>query len=195
MVGYLGSGPGRCLDLGCGTGLAVPLLAAAGWSVVGVDASADQLAAARQRVATLAELHQADAHALPFENESFQGAVSILTHTDFDDATAVFREVARVLAPGGVFVYGGVHPVFGSPLARPLDDGTTLFEPGYRESGWQTVSGDPDKPGIRSRVGINHTTLAGLFTSVLEAGFTLTAIEEPGERDPPLFLVLRLEKR
>ena len=195
MVRHLGPGPGRCLDLGCGTGLAVPLLSDAGWSVVGVDASADQLAVARERVATLAELHQADAHALPFENDSFQAAVLILTHTDFDDPTAVFREVARVLVPGAVFVYGGVHPVFGSPLARPLDDGATLFEPGYRQTGWQTVSRDPHNPGIRARVGINHATLAGLFTSLFDAGFTLTAIEEPGERDPPLFLVLRLELR
>ena len=43
-VRLLGSGPGRCLDLGCGTGRAIPALVSAGWSVVGTDVSADQLA-------------------------------------------------------------------------------------------------------------------------------------------------------
>jgi ubiquinone/menaquinone biosynthesis C-methylase UbiE len=46
-VELLGTGPGWCLDLGCGTGRAIPALARAGWSVVGTDVSSDQLEAAR----------------------------------------------------------------------------------------------------------------------------------------------------
>lgn len=194
VVALLGSGPGRCLDLGCGTGLALALLAGAGWSVTGVDASERQLAAARRR-AQDAELLQADAHALPFPDGSFDAVVSILTHTDFDDAAAALGEAARVLARGGVFVYAGVHPCFGSPFAQPLEDGTTLLHPGYRRAGWETVSRDPDNAGIRSRVGVNHIPLAHLVAGVLDAGLTLTTFEEPGERDPPLFLALRAEKR
>jgi len=38
-----GPGSGWCLDVGCGTGVHLAALAEAGWSVVGVDASADQL--------------------------------------------------------------------------------------------------------------------------------------------------------
>jgi SAM-dependent methyltransferase len=169
-------------------------LAEAGWEVTGVDASSEQLALARTR-APQVEVLQADAHALPFADGSFQAVVSILTHTDFDDASAVFCEVVRVLEPGGVFVYAGVHPCFGSPFAQPLEDGTTLLHPGYRRVGWETVSRDPDNPGIRSRVGVNHIPLARLLSAVLDAGLTLTTFEEPGERDPPLFLALRAEKR
>ena len=40
---YLGRGPGRCLDLGCGTGVAIPTLARLGWTVVGVDVSEKML--------------------------------------------------------------------------------------------------------------------------------------------------------
>ena len=193
-IALLGSGPGRCLDLGCGTGLALAFLADAGWTVTGVDASAEQLALARGRAPGV-ELLRADAHALPFADKSFDSVISILTHTDFDDAAAAFREAARVLARGGTFVYAGVHPCFGSPFAQPLDDGTTLLHPGYRRVGWETVSRDPHNPGIRSRVGVNHIPLARLLAGVLDAGFALTTFDEPGERDPPLFLALRAEKR
>jgi SAM-dependent methyltransferase len=193
-VRILGSGPGRCLDVGCGTGLALPLLADLEWTVTAVDASANQLAAAHERAKGI-ELVQAVAESLPFEDATFDAAVSILTHTDFDDAGAVFGEIARVLVPGGVLVYAGVHPCFASPFAEPLEDGTTLLHPGYRRRGWETVSRDPDNPGIRSRVGVNHIPLDALISAILDAGLTLTAFEEPDDRDPPHFLALRAEKR
>ncbi len=50
----LGPGQGRCLDIGCGTGVAIPELTRLGWSVVGVDVSEEMLARAS---AFGAELH------------------------------------------------------------------------------------------------------------------------------------------
>ena len=44
---FLGPGPGRCLDLGCGGGHFLGLPVALGWEVVGVDVSTDQLRIAR----------------------------------------------------------------------------------------------------------------------------------------------------
>ena len=191
-VALLGPASGRCLDLGCGTGLALPLLEAAGWDVTGVEVSDGQLARARERGGNVL---QADAHQLPFEDGSFDAVVSILTHTDFDDTRAVFAEVARVLRSGGVFVYAGVHPVFASPFALPQADGTTVFQPGYRVTGWHTVSRYPDRPGIRSKVGVNHLPLSDLFNAVLDTGLILTRVDEPREEDPPLTIALRAEKR
>lgn len=59
LLELLGAGPGGCLDLGCGTGINLPRLADAGWSVTGVDISADQLRLARRRVGDEIELVQA----------------------------------------------------------------------------------------------------------------------------------------
>jgi SAM-dependent methyltransferase len=195
-VSLLGDGPGRCLDLGCGTGRAVPLLAAAGWSVVGSDVSRDQLELAQTHAGDVAQqLLLADAHALPFDDESFDGVVSILTHTDLDDLAGAFHEVERVLKHGRTFAYVGVHPCFGAPCIQALEDGTSLVHPGYRESGWQWTSRDPANPGIRSRVGINHAPLSTLLNAAFASGLTITKLVEPGDRDPPLFLGFRAEKR
>ncbi len=191
-VALLGPAEGRCLDLGCGTGLAFPLLEAAGWEVVGVEISHGQLARACERGA---DVVCADAHELPFADGAFEAVISLFTHTDFDDVRGAFAEAARVLRPGGVFVYAGVHPVFASPFALPQEDGTTLFTPGYRVPGWHTTSRYPDRPGIRARVGVNHIPLAALLHAVLDTGLVLTRVDEPRAEDPPKTIALRAEKR
>lgn len=187
----LGPGPGRCLDLGCGTGIAFQPLARLGWSVVGVDVSADQLAVAGEHAQAVgAELIQADASRLPFADGSFDAVVSLLTHTDFDDASGAFAEAARVLRRDGPFVYVGVHPCFVSPAVEQRADAPPLLHPGYRRQGWWE-----EAPGlIRSRVGVNHLPLAHLLNAVLDAGLRLDHIDEPGDGDYPVLLALRARR-
>ena len=180
-------GSGRCLDLGCGTGVAFATIAGLGWSVVGVDVSADQLAVAKQHADEVgAELVHADAGRLPFPDASFDAVVSLLTHTDFDDSPAVFREAARVLRPGGSFVYVGVHPCFVSPTIERAPDGPHLLHPGYRRRGWWEDARGP----VRERVGVNHLPLADFFNAILDAGLRLVRVEEPGEDDYPFLLAV-----
>jgi SAM-dependent methyltransferase len=186
----LGNGPGRCLDLGCGTGFAVPGLVAAGWLVVGVDVSTDQLDAAR---GVGAELVLADAADLPFADASFEAVVSVLTHTDFDDPGAVFAEAQRVLRPGGRFVYVGSHPCFVAPSVQRAGVELPVLHAGYRRHGWWDASpafGD----GIRPRVGVNHLPLADFLNAVVGSGLTLLEFREPGGDDYPFFLSLRATK-
>jgi SAM-dependent methyltransferase len=195
-VGLLGPGPGRCLDLGCGTGLAIPALVAAGWSVVGVDVSRDQLAAAAHLALGTAELVEGDAHAMPFPDAEFDAVISILTHTDLDDVRTSFTEARRVLRADGVFVYLGAHPCFGSPFvsrerAEGVDGALAIVLPGYTEGGWQRLPADASSTKIRARVGINHLSLADLVNAVLESGFAITEVHEPGETDPPLFFAVK----
>src|SRR5438105_4731876 len=66
LVRMLGRGAGRCLDVGCGTGIAFETIEALGWSIVGIDLSHDQLRIARERADERVELVHGDAADLPF---------------------------------------------------------------------------------------------------------------------------------
>lgn len=193
-IEILGRGPGICLDFGCGTGHAIPLLRDAGWTVVGTDVSADQLQVAQERSSDV-ELVRADGHALPFSDAHFDAVISLFTHTDFDDFDAAMGEAARVLKPGGRFVYLGTHPCFGNPMvvrgaAQEIEDAVAILRPGYPVAGWLTLPYDAESAKIRARVGINHIPLATLLNAILGHGFALDRLEEPGGDDPPSFLAL-----
>jgi SAM-dependent methyltransferase len=197
-IELLGPGPGICLDLGCGTGLALGLLQEHGWTAVGLDVSSDQLALARER-AREARLVHGDGRRLPFADGELDAVVSFFTHTDFDDLAEAFAEAARVLRRGGTFVYGGAHPCFGGPMvaraaALEVPDAVALVRPGYAEAGWRTLPPDPEDMRVRSRVGINHVPLALLFNSIAGSGLAIEAVDEPGGDDPPLFIVVRARK-
>ena len=184
----IGEGSGKLLDLGCGTGAYSAALAALGWTVTGVDVSEDMLRRAREREISVV---RSDATGLPFEDASFDAAVSIFTHSDFDDFPAAVCEVARVLKDGALFVYVGVHPCFGAPAVERRVGEPALLHSEYRLAGWQTESRNFSPTGIRSRVGINHLPLADFLNTLLDAGFTLDGFDEPGTLDPPLFLAVR----
>lgn len=95
------------LDYGCGHGMAAVVLARAGAHVTAFDLSSDYLAEARQR-AEANGVHvtfvQADGHALPFADASFDAVWgnAVLHHLDLRVAG---RELRRVLRPGGVAVF------------------------------------------------------------------------------------------
>jgi len=100
-VGALGlRGSERVLDVACGTGNAALLADAAGARVVGVDTSPRLLEVARERVPG-AEFVLADGAGLPFEDASFDAAVSVFGVIFARPADAAAREIARVVRPGG----------------------------------------------------------------------------------------------
>lgn len=98
-----GRARGRVLDVACGTGANFRYLPA-DCEVVGVDLSAEMLAAADRTAEALdreVTLQRADATALPFPDESFDTVVSSLSTCTFPDPVAALREAARVCAPDG----------------------------------------------------------------------------------------------
>jgi SAM-dependent methyltransferase len=187
----LGRGRGRCLDLGCGTGVFVTLLAELGWTVVGVDVSDDQLRVARERVGSVAEgLVRADARSLPFDDESFDAVVASLVHTDIDRYDLALLEAARVLRPGGRFVHVGSHPCFVSPVARAGEDGLRVYD-GYHEQ--RLVFESPayrlGAEGLRARAGAWQVPLAALLNALAGAGLRIERALESSD-DPPGMLAL-----
>jgi SAM-dependent methyltransferase len=190
----LGPGSGRCLDLGCGTGIGTASVAELGWAVVGVDVSADLLDRARSRGL---DVVQAPAEDLPFEDASFDAAVSFWTHTDIDEFAAAVAEAARVLRPGAPFVYIGVHPSFVGPHSLFLAaQGVPELAAGYRRTGRYDGSafGVANPDGVRVRVGGVHLTLHDLLGAFTGAGFVIERFEELGEADYPHVVALRARR-
>jgi len=188
---HLGEGPGRLLDLGCGGGAHAVSFRDAGWDVTGVDLSEDQLRLARERGL---DVVRADAATLPFDDASFDAAVSIFTHTDFDDFAGAVRETARVLRPGGRFVYLGVHPCFVGPHAFVHDLDVPELHPGYRDSSFRRDAPGVWSDGVRARTGAWHLPLGLFLHCFLDAGLRLEHFEEPHGRDYPYTVALRATK-
>jgi ubiquinone/menaquinone biosynthesis C-methylase UbiE/DNA-binding transcriptional ArsR family regulator len=90
-------------DLGCGTGALLPILASHVASVIGVDASAEMLNAARGRVSTLSnvEVRQGTLEALPLADASLDAAVLALVLHHLPSPADALAEASRVLRPGG----------------------------------------------------------------------------------------------
>ncbi|MEV4221590.1 class I SAM-dependent methyltransferase [Nonomuraea sp. NPDC049725] len=188
VAALLGPGDGPCLDLGCGTGLYLDAIRSTGRTVVGLDRSADQLRLARRR--DPAPLLQADAAGLPFAAGVFTAVAAIWVSSDVDDFAGLLAEAARVLRPGGLLLFYGMHPCFNGPHIEPREDGAVLIHPTYRHRGRH-----PRKPwwragGVRDRVGMSHTPLPDLINAFLDAGLVLTRVSEPGERAVPGMLAI-----
>ena len=98
---------GRVLEIGVGTGLSFahypPEV-----ELVGVDPSAPMLRRARARAAQLGRgvtLIEAPAEELPFEESSFDTAVSLAVLCSVRDPAHALRELRRVLRPDGRFIF------------------------------------------------------------------------------------------
>jgi SAM-dependent methyltransferase len=105
----------RVLDLGCGNGTLTTQIAARGALVLGVDASAEMVTAARERGLS-AEVR--DAADLSFDGEFDAVFTNAVLHW-IPDLDAVLRAVRRALKPGGRFVgeCGGPGNIAGIGLA------------------------------------------------------------------------------
>jgi SAM-dependent methyltransferase len=93
----------RCLEVGCGTGLTSHFLRERGGRWVSCDFERDHVRSARALVRD--GVLQVDERTLPFPDASFDvvAAINFLEHIR-DDET-FFREMVRVLKPGGAFLF------------------------------------------------------------------------------------------
>jgi SAM-dependent methyltransferase len=188
----LGRGSGRLLDLGCGTGVAIPALQSLGWSVVGVDVSEAMLERARARGADIVRF---DGRTVPFEDASFDAAVAIWIHTDVDDFPAILREAARVLRPGAPLVCIGAHPCFVGPHSRYIGAvGVPALHPGYRRTARYHEAPGISPEGLRARVGATHLPLGLFLQAFLDAGFALERFEELEDREYPYMVALKCRR-
>jgi SAM-dependent methyltransferase len=145
--------PGPWLDLSCGPGAFARALAAAapGALVVGLDLSRAMLDVAAQRTGgyTNVVLVRADAHALPFVDGAFGGVNNAGALHAYDDPELVFREIRRVLRPGGLYVgstFAEAPSLLGRLAARAA--GIRRFEPSELRA-WLQRIGFADYEDVR----------------------------------------------
>jgi SAM-dependent methyltransferase len=179
LAQLLGPGQGVCLDVCCGNGFYSPVLRSLGWSPVGIDISAGQLAYARGRL----PVARADAARLPVAGDCVPAAVCMCAHTDLPDYQAVVADVARVLRPGGRFVHLGVHPCFVGAFADHSDRPRIVIDQRYADRSRSFDAWTPH--GVRARVGAWHVPLADLLNAASAVGLTLEHAAEHGSGGVP----------
>lgn len=95
----------KILDAGCGTGVFTMDYLAAGAEVVGLDISQPMLDMAARKLSDYPFLAvQGDMLCLPFEDDSFDKAVSVTALEFIEDARRAIDELFRITKPGGVVV-------------------------------------------------------------------------------------------
>jgi ubiquinone/menaquinone biosynthesis C-methylase UbiE len=113
------------LSLACGQGQDARLLAGLGATVTGVDVSEEMLRYARRHETEdqrgIAYVHGDAQDLAMFADACFDGVVCHMALMDIPGLAATIASVARVLRPGGWFVFSIVHPCYGGHVAIVTD--------------------------------------------------------------------------
>jgi SAM-dependent methyltransferase len=178
-AGLLGEVTGTdVLEVGCGSAPCSRWLATVGARPVALDLSGQMLRhGAAIGVATGIEvpLVQAGAEHLPFADGSFDTACSSFGAVPFvAEPERVMREVARVLRPGGRWVFAVNHPMRWVFSDDPGPDGLVVQQSYFDRTPYVEV----DDRGRATYVE-HHRTLGDRVRDVVGAGLLLDAIVEP----------------
>jgi SAM-dependent methyltransferase len=174
----------RVLCLAAGGGSQSALYAAAGAKVTVVDISGEMLALDRQ----VAAERQLDITCIQASMDDLIGigpaAFDIVIHPVstcyVPDVERVYREVARVTVPGGLYVSQHKQPASLQASTEPTAAGYRLAEPYYRTGPLPEVVGSPHRePGTLEFLHRWESLIGGMC----RAGFSILDLVEPLHSD------------
>lgn len=178
-VGLLGGLAGQqLLELGCGAAAGARWARAQGAAAIGLDLSLRQLQHSRRiddQLVTHTMIVCAEASRLPFSSESFDVVGSAYGALPFvADASAALQEVARVLRPGGRWVFSVTHPMRWAFPDVPGSSGLTVNRSYFDRASYV----EEDDEGRATYVE-HHRTLGDWVSLNVRAGFTVEQVLEP----------------
>ena len=186
------AGASRVLDIGTGEGQSARLACALGAElVVGTDPTRAQLVVARDRGGGPAYVRGVG-EALPFRNASFDAAIACLVFEHIPDHVPAIAEVARILEPGGRFIFLLNHPLLQAPNSGWIID-HILDEQYWRVGNYLTpdVTMEELAPGVL--LPFVHRPLSQYVNAMAEHGLLIERMEEPAP--PEGFLAKAQEYR
>jgi SAM-dependent methyltransferase len=104
VLEMLGAGSGRLLDLGCGAGEFFRDLQHSGYTVVGMDFSAEMVRLAAAAGDGDACVVRADALRLPFPPRSFRAMIAVGLLEYLPEDAGPLADILRIMEPGGTVV-------------------------------------------------------------------------------------------
>lgn len=173
----------KVLDIGCGEGYFTRLVAEGGAVVTGADISPELIAKAKKQSPHIA-YHAAPAEKLSFAaDHSFDAVTCVLALQNMEKLEPVFKEVARVLKPGGRFVFVLNHPAFRIPKKSSWgwDDATkTQYRrvDSYLTPTREKIDMTPGGKGTHEFTHSFHRSLQDHAKALFGAGFSITRLEE-----------------
>jgi SAM-dependent methyltransferase len=164
FLDFAGSAAGeRVLDVGCGTGsLSLALVERCAVAAVeAIDFEADFVAALQARTGGAPiSVRQGDACSVPFDDATFDRALSLLVLHFVPDAQQAAREMRRVVRPGGTVAASVWDTYGGMPSQRMFWDTITAIEPSLAERRAATMFRPATQPGdlpaLLSRAGLTE---------------------------------------
>jgi ubiquinone/menaquinone biosynthesis C-methylase UbiE len=174
--------PGRAtLDLGCGEGRLTRDLAERGHRVIGLDASATLIGAARLAHPG-GDYRAADAADLRFADASFDLVIAYNSLMDIDDMPGAVREAARVLEPGGRLVISILHPANTGRITGQRDDLSFVVDSSYFAD--RRTREHAERDGISMVFASYRRPLSAYTRALEEAGLLIEAVREPAASRP-----------
>ncbi len=207
----------RILDIGCGSGVLAPHVAAAGAHYTGIDKSSRLVGIARRNHGRSGRFHVCDAACLATAPEIaggiYDAAMFMMSIQDIAPLDAALRSVGEALRPNGRIVMIMMHPCFRVPRQsgwgydaqrrlqfRRIDRYLSPLEVPMKEHGG----------GLKATVSF-HRPLEAYVNGLREQRFSVDALREiavedaglsqPGKaeraafREIPMFLALRATRR